>query len=244
MKKVFLLSLLAFSVFSCSSSDDDGEKPQEVVKLVKSIEYAGDLATDFFLFEYDDQDRVSKISSASEIAEYQYEGNRIICAEKILSYHNDGYVTTYVLDNNGYLKEQITVPYGGENVAELTYQNGYLYQATDKYGAITYTWENDNIKQYASERTTVTFDYGTMEDKLNINLDRWLTDADSGYAFGFKFKGIANKNYPTRLTIQGGYNYSATYNYTFDKDGYPTEIVTIYGGGWSGLRDTMKITYY
>lgn len=230
MKKLSLLVavLITAIIFSSCSKNDDGDNGSfewpKYEKLLKSI--------DDVEFSYDDQHRLTKVvyninNSGSTVANYTYKNNTVTVSE-------DGDVVKFILDSNGYvIKEERK----GEIYAQYQYSNGHISKTTwgdDDW--MTYTWENGNLTEIEGYAT---YTYSNVTNKLSVNIfdfDWGLTEYaifDDGDTFT-NFKGTSPKNYP----VSDDNNRTASY--TYDSDGYPTEIT---------ITDTYRtytltLTYY
>lgn len=238
MKKLFLLlmmPLLAIPFYSCSSDDDD-DFPNGKAKLLKEIIYDDEEKQ---IFEYDSEQRLIKVTdkyvNETRIITITYGSNAITCkegsSEEIFTLDNEGYVTKIVY-KNGYKNGYYT---------EFKYADGYLSE-TKEYNnegklqnTYLYTWSNGNLIKIVDERYTTTYTYDNKENKLGFN-DNAIVDY-SDFIWLFKFKGMTNKNHQI-----GGSNddWICTCEYTFDNDGYPTQLILKEGQ----YTDISTFTYY
>jgi hypothetical protein len=263
MKKIItflLLPIMAFTLITCKNNNE--EEQGEKGKLVKTVELYQENLNAYYLytFYYDNLNRLTKVHftivnytgndfwSEREL-NYAYKKNSITLMSCVGD--EDGQVdcieTTYLLDNNGYCTQ-----YGdGKNIAKFTYENGYLKTSKSSHnGGIkdecSYFWENGNMKTqsgiYTTENgTNSTYEcnaeYSNKENLLNIRLfDPLPSLTDYNWLEFIKFKGIASKNYLVKTINQYTTN---IYNYEFDTDGYPIQIIV---NGIENLKITL--TYY
>jgi hypothetical protein len=237
-----------------------------VAQLNRVSDYGSEGWNYLYTFYYDNLNRLTKVhftivnytgnDSWSEVEwNYAYTKNTITL---MLCVDDDGQVhcseTTYLLDNNGYCTQ-----YGdGKNIAKFTYENGYLKSSKSSHnGGIkdecSYFWENSNMKTqsgiYAmAGGTNSTYEsnaeYGNKENLLNIRLffENMPSLTDFNWLLFIKFKGIASKNYLVKTFNQYTTN---IYNYEFDTNGYPTEIIEYFYRGDDKIEEfKYTLTYY
>jgi len=118
----------------------------------------------------------------------------------------------------------------------VLYKNGYLtkIKCKNQYDEISeqeYSWSNGNIIQPNF------IEYDSRENLLNLNFyDNIVPD-------GFiKFKGCSTKNHWVKTMIGTDVE---TFNYTFDTDGYPTQLVmSLWIDGQFEITIKHILTYY
>ena len=226
---------------------------------VKTVTVEQNTGTSTLTFIYDNQNRLIKIDFGNSYTDIiQYSKNEIT-----LFRHRKSWVgstdTTYTylfqLDNNGYLISDNYIglyKYNDDNIAKnsYAYENGYLNEIkeniTSNFGNdinnyYEFSWANGNIvqamKKNSEDTSTAIYEYNSRENLLNIEVFSKFISVPYQ-----KFKGCASKNYLVKETFAKGIY---TYDYEFDKDGYPTQIISNY---WSDgyLESTVKfiLTYY
>jgi len=252
MKKIItllLLPLLALTLNSCKKENKEGENNGKYTKLVKTItvefsELDSQVDTSTISIYYDNQNRPIKINSVysydfSETDVIQYSKNAITLIRQRKESFIDTTITyQFLLDNNGYL---ISDNFGATGFAShensYTYKNGYLKEKKEinKKGFDEYeryyefSWKNGNMVQITTddskENATFTgiFEYDNRENILNSYI------IFQGFTYSFlKVKGHTSKNNLVKVTGTNNYNNEnniTTYDYEFDNDGYPTQII-------------------
>ena len=150
----------------------------------------------------------------------------------------------YTLDDNLYLTKSETTSsrdkYKNNWIEEYTYADGYWTKSLcKKYedSFSSFTWANGNMVEIESNNGNMdyedhTFTYTDKLNKMNIN-PFWSPNFSL-----MKFKGTFSQHLPSSYTESS--NSIATFEYTFDSDGYPTKIVE------TSQRGTIMIyiTYY
>ena len=241
MKKkllLILLPLLAVTFNSCSMEEGEGLEWDGNTKLVKRIVlgrqiYEWEEVHEYF---YDDNQRVTRedmsISYKGEggywrydlsSAYYIYESNRVIVVNDkgeemgmaILD-NNNNVVESYLKNERGeyFLPQQYP-----EEFIIPEFSNGYM----TKFWFVLFTWESGNLIRAHSGDDDVTLEYGKTENKLN----------SAKYPFypigNFAGYGKLPKNLPTYIANKNSYSYNGYawrghLSYTFDSDGYPTQV--------------------
>jgi len=256
-KTIILLILPLFAITFIACKKNNEEEQGKKGKLVKTVEYFNIQDTTFsFLFttHYDNQDRLIKVEWVQKTysAVYnlytinlQYSTNTIIS-----TWIHGGLVDkTYTLhlDNIGYVKYEGS---GIDTCHIYTYENNYLKERISHGFPFEYSWTNGNIVQMIADwpdgnYVETNYEYSSKEDLLNIN----ILDIDDifannqGYAKVLKLKGLASKNYLVKA-IKTNYPYTSiiTYDYKFDKNGYPIQILLSVNGGEELYK--YVLTYY
>jgi uncharacterized protein YxeA len=229
---LFILPLLVTLFISCKKNNE--EEKEKTTKLVKMVEdYAKDEngeweANCLHTFYYDNQNRLIKVDGNryGRPTNYLYETNNVIIT---YVFEEINQKDTLQLDSNGYLICAYKHIY--------SYENGYLKEITFNHSSVEYSWLNENIVQITEGKTKTLHEYSNKEDLLNINVL-----AVGGGIFQ-KFKGLSSKNYVIKQTsISNDNDVSiATFDYKFDKDNYPTQIIL----SIDGVEDSkFTITYY
>ena len=225
MKKVFLLltlPLLALSFTACNKGNDEGNDNK--AKLVKQLSQDNG----YMDFEYDNQQRLTRDSGSIPVSTFTYAGNTI-------TQNGKGFKNIFLLNSDGYLIER-TYEDDRFETYTYTYQNGYLHTVSlNNNLRFTCKWENGNMveKIYPSGKSAY-FTYYDTEDKMNIEL---ITSMNIEGEL-FKTKGLHSKNLLKQTDDYEGYSYK----YTFDDQGYVTEIQVKRED--SGNTYTQTLTYY
>ncbi|MBF0649054.1 DUF4595 domain-containing protein [Dysgonomonas sp. GY75] len=228
------------------------------LKQVKRMErYYNEELSAAFAFNYDAQDRLTKIETRRYIMESSEDEEQVLTFpnnKMIVMTYDDGDIATATLNNDGTVARLIwsgdpnDPEYGNDN-AEYTYTDGYLTKQEDGNGeSETWTWENGCVK---------TFDTSTFWYTLNIvykpcSIDLTNMMFDSGFDFGFSsagWFGKSSKYLPDRKTelathdfngdgiINEQDNRTESYTYETDASGYVTAI-------YVDSRLMWRIIYY
>lgn len=212
-----LTVLLSVSFSACGGDDGDnggGDNPPTSVKFLKKcVEVESDGNTDTYVFNYDNQGRVTRVSksgSYSHTLTLTYSENQIIQqgTHEQMIYTLENGLVVHVKDNDG--------------EHSYTYENGYLATVKGYNTLEKYYWSNGNVQKIeyydiASNtlKKTETCEYTNYtysQDFLRLMSD-W-----PGLA---KHCGKTMKNLPYKVTVtKNGQSVSETYNWTM-KDGYP-----------------------
>ena len=213
-----------------SESDDSIQGPAAGVKLVKQIKITEQGETDVMEFEYDAQNRVSKIAfnyGDEDVYSFtfSYSGNKLVIRND-----KDGSKESEIQISDGYIKSiDSSVFFEYDN-------NGYMTQLRDNYGNDTYTWSNGNLTSIASkyddytQTITITYNESMVLVPTNMHLlhlfaiytyedDLWLT--------AYEVWGKQCKNLPEKLEVNDNDGYSATFafDYEFNNDGSIAKMV-------------------
>jgi len=237
MKKLLLLllPLLAITFIACHNEEEEEENgnPTKLVKTVEIYSYTTGNSEKFTAY-YDNQNKPIKLEyRETDSHSPAYTINLTYSTNTITMTHSDfSGVRTFQLDDNGYLIR--------DNTFNYIYENGYLKEAHGHDSGFRnshwyFSWMNGNKVQttiylnndYSSEYT---YEYGNRENLLNIDILGALTSSEFGeYTFyhWLKFKGHASKNYLGKATWTNTDNIAKiiTYDYQFDEDGYPTQVI-------------------
>jgi hypothetical protein len=254
---LFILPLLVILFIACNKNNE--EENGTPTKLVKTVEIFESAPLTFTYF-YDNKNRLSKIHFHYEAPEYFETEYNLTYGTNTVTYcintgGNDETLATYTFDNNGYCVSYFCNK-STDCLVDFTYENGYLkssnapiYLGYQDGFESSYFWNNGNLtyaKTIYSSHPNNTLEYNAVfsnkEDLLNIPIQSVKL---SGLGFDemhpIKFKGIASKNYLVKQTA-GGRNY--TYEYTFDTDGYPTQIIERESAYYEESERKYIITYY
>ena len=257
MKKIIALLLLPLMVITfVSCKPEEKEKPKKLLKKIDWILY-NDNPTYQFTYYYDNQNRLIKTESFYATQTLNYSTNTITMTGTESKNLNAVLTSTFQLDNNGYLLSwNFNNSIGYNSNKTYNYENGFIKELNDVftekgstfYCQYKYSWMNGNIMQcaeYHNDSTlfvTNTYEYDSRKNLLNIKL---FFEAVSVPLL--KFIGITSKNYVVKSTYTEYcnnipcYNEIYTFDYKFDKDGYPTQIIQTCNGK-EGIK--IILTYY
>jgi len=242
MRKIitlFLLPLLALTFITCKKNNE-GEQGKKG-KLVKTVEWIvlGDSYQSTYY--YDNQNRLIKTESFYATQTLNYSTNTITMTGTESKNLNAVLTSTFQLDNNGYLLSwNFNNSIGYNSNKTYNYENGFIKELSDIFtekgvtfhSKYKYTCLNGNVIQCAEYHNDSTlfvsyaYEYDNRENLLNLKL---FFDAVSNPLL--KLKGITSKNYVVKRTYTEYCNNNPcyidvhTFDYKFDKDGYPTEII-------------------
>lgn len=256
MKNILLLvlPLLAMTFFSCSKGDGGDDKENTDIggsgngseRLVKSITTDNNMSVEI---RYDNQNRIVQTKGDFNGRNMDY---TIEYDDKNRTATLQGSYVNFVMIYNSNGNIAYTQPDG----TTYQYSNGYISSSSSEEslfgGKINYTWLDGKIIKVSFVESEVTgdwtMDYNNIGNKLNINFP-------FGYGFTWdlyfinKAKGASPQYYPTiikyfsRRTAEG---YTATYQYFFDSDGFPTKIIenTYRNADKVSFSSTYTFTYY
>lgn len=262
MKRNIYLTLLesmllcAFFLTACSKNEDNDSSGEPTTKLVKSIAF-GENAEDKWdnisiTYQYDGDNKIksflfyfkSREDGEEETQEWaiEYSTNKIV-----LHYTSDPSESQeFLLTALGYVKSSINI----DGYDFLYNEDGFLQQINDGNEAWKkYKWEDGNITRITdgdSDDSFTRITYTSTKNNTNIDLSiagMALMENDSSVFFLriLDLLGKNNKNLIQSATYyyEGEEEEKLTFNYTFDKEGYPVKC-DIKGGGETGA---MTITY-
>jgi len=222
---LFILPLLALTFISCKPEEE--EKPKKLVKTVEFINLL-EVGTLLHTYYYDNLNRLIKRKESFNnnvnggYYTFNYSTNTITVYPDIEPF-------TWYLDENGYLIDDT-------NNSTYIYENGYLKEyKVDNSFRVEYSWINGNnvqithFSEYLVSATTIC-ECSNKEDLLNIEPLFILQHFHPLPIFGLRLKGWTSKNYLTKWTFtdtnpDNPSTTIRTYDYTFDTDGYPTQII-------------------
>ena len=210
---------------ACSGDVDNGGGFAGERKLVKMVLTDGD-DTVTYIFSYDNQGRVTEIKEGDG---YDVWSRRFSWEDNTVRVMQDGgeHRCTYTIEN-GLVRSEYTpdVPADQSNVY-------YLYNMTDRlirvsgYVDTEVTWEGDKLISIVGPYDYFpTYTYGDVTCKKGYNPLIGVTD----FAFtNPELVGMRTKQLPISSTnVFNGpyteYNYTETYEYEFDKNGYISKI--------------------
>lgn len=244
MKKILILLAVCATVWCCSKDDEEARFSPEGKKLVAKIrceDIENETEYDQMVFQYDKNGNIEKVTENDPEDEDTYtvvfkHSNDKITIDYTEVYVEDGKTetdkgtTVYMLNDKGYVASCEMV-WGDNERGKDTYSyntEGQLvkYVSEETYGSsfrketYEYGWANGNLvsrKQTGSSYTN-TYAYTDEENKANIDLGAlyWNIGTNDWLEL-FGYLGKINKNF---LAKYG----STTYKYTFDDEGYATQI--------------------
>ena len=245
------MMLLATVFVACSDDDDekDDDKPTDKVKLVSKIvtseQYSDETITYTVTFEYDNNGKITKVvdSSIEDGEEYttthtfKKEGSKFIA-----TYNNGESDREDKVFEGKYNEKGLVIKGSCEGDCDYTninYDNDN--QLINTTGSIfNCIWSNGNITSIDQHGKTM-YTYTDYENKSNIDLNFqimmiWEYDMYETSYFGVKSKNL--------IATREEDNYTYSYEYTFDKDGYVTSVKQYeVENGQKELFITQTITY-
>ena len=236
MKKIIvllLLPLLIFSIIACKDKEEEHEKKGKLIKMVEHFPSNNEFSL-VITYYYDNQNRLIKHQQSQNgdtaSISIKYSANTIITT--LENVENE--ISTWFFNENGYL-------IGDDNNSTYIYENGYLKEWKGENGnKVEYSWQNGNMVQING----ATFEYNNKKDLLNINPFFFKGNNTLTYC-GVKLKGWTSKNYVIKETHSVPCDHIITYEYIFDKDGYPIQIIWYFESEKDGKSESKLIlTYY
>jgi hypothetical protein len=236
---LLLLPLLTIAFVSCkkdNKGEEENGKPTKLLKTIKISDTESGNLQYLLTHYYDNQNRLIKVginalySSNPDIQSDFYNITYSTNTITITDFENHVYILQ--LDDNGYV-----IGYNGQYT--YIYENGYLKEVKGENGRRTeYSWVNGNMVQSTHYKDSTSFisyyEYNNRENLLNINDITGLIYDYETFEDGLRLKGCTSKNYLVKAS-------QLTFNYQFDADGFPTQMMRTIGG----LGDhTYKYTYY
>lgn len=260
MKRNIYLTLLesmllcAFFLTACSKNEDNDAPNEPKTKLVKSITF-GENAEDTWdnisiTYQYDGDNKIksflfyfkSKEDGEEDTQKWasEYSNNRIVLHNT--SDPSDVYSYEILLTSLGYAKS-----FDGYDF--LYNEEGFLQQLNrENKPWHKYYWEDGNITRITdgdSDDSFIRITYNSTKNNTNIDLTGMpvieTNDTSIFLLRALNLLGKNNKNLIQSATYydEGQEEEKLTFNYTFDKEGYPVKC-DIKGGGETG---TMTIEY-
>ena len=287
--KYFMLVIISFmmATFAACTMDatntDDPSNPnppinnnppiedieKRKVTMIK-IDREGD--EEFYYFNYDQKDRVKRITTVESdtedswyyIMDIDYSSQQIIkltsgneengYSDEYISLNDMGYIESYgedeyTYDANGFIKR-------------ITYEGYDSWAETDEYWEADFKWQNGNISRVDQEedyvwgerRSSSNFTYNTNKNYITtIDLSYFVTYFCSEVWFpsGFGCIGLAGKsstNYVTsiaRKTNDSDGNselYNVSFKWGYDEDGYPTICLISSEWIYDNQRESVEYT--
>lgn len=252
--------MMALCAVSCDK--DRTGSGSSANKLVKEISYSDGYDDYRVSFEYDNENRLSKVvksdGSGIHTMTYTYEEDTIT----EVSGDDDGEQLKYHINNEGFLTK-IEVKTDSYNTLDRTgiyyylyeYENGLLKACkTENLFSIVkveYEWENGDIimEKNLSVNYNRKYEYTNFENNLNNKAfafdhsgNEYLDFIGSEY---LDFIGISSRHLPKTNTFEYSFDtYIITdYSYEFDADGCVTKIIMTDRDD-SSYREEYNIIYY
>lgn len=220
---------------SCKKSKNTGDTPAKKLKYltkVISVQNGNNLVYDY---SYDDQKRLSTVTSGTAVSTFAYANNKLFSVERIdpalgfrevreLAY-KDGEISSIraTIYRNNVLNSDITYNYlvVGGRITESHHENIYV----DTY---TYDSRGNVTKVYFSNS--------------NITLEFTYDDKPSRFTNGIPKYGINSDIEFLSPNNQVGRNSVAT-TYTYGSDGYPTGATAVTSSGSSSTTTNISYVY-
>lgn len=237
MKKL-LLSLFAFTLFSCVSDDSDIPPANSGLKLVKIVETDLDDNTVLTSSLNYTNDQITKVEGSESTGntfktEFVYENQNLVRENHfenntpigyiILNYTGDRVTSTASREEGIDYTNNYTYGNSGFVTSEKQYRNGELDD--DRY----YDRDNaGNIVRYEYDAGYIAYSYDTAKNPFSIIYSDAVLKVN-----GPRF----TKNNITKETASNGT--VRTYTFTYNSEGYPTEVIESYEG-----RLQRKTNYY
>jgi len=224
--------------YSCGDNEEEQGKKG---KLLKTALYICDGGATEILYTayYDNQNRLTKFKMSGVEFEdetsynFQYSTNAITLTTIDTSGNKN---IVLQLNDSGYLIN--------DEHCYFTYENGYVKEVKyAEYDRISkFSWINGNMVQETGSNHIITYEYSNRENLLNIDLIRFFNTALPPHTCMLKFKGLASKNHLVKMTENSHIN---SYEYEFDKDGYPIQIIGYFYRGDDKIEEFKYVlTYY
>ena len=235
------------------ATTQSGETPTPTtVRLVKSVDFGNG---EFYEFEYDAKNRITKMINSEGNATYSYPNANTI----VVTFGSE--TETRSLNSDGSLSSHF-----GEKNIPLIYDNGYLQKMMgtnedvptnfpDGQGGTvsaitTYTWENKNMTKRVSDikyssapqhnyTRTYIYEYGILPNKAT-SIDLYFSFTGQGLGpVPYGLLGKSTTNFPTKCTIKrvGETDIVRTFRYETDTNGYVTKMYESYNGGKESMVD-------
>lgn len=233
MKKILYFAIAMFAVISfsaCSDEDDNGHTSNNPILVRQCIYTNGDDNPTIYTFEYDNQNRIVRVTNNYNHSETQfsYSGNTVT---ETLIYTNGGFDTRICqLNADGYI-ESITDYQYPEDLQLYSYKNGYLQEmhASWSNDQWIYNWDNGNLISISEPIVwdtrwdkTITYSQVTAIP-TNINID-YIEECPELQFFGFT--GKQSKFLPKKSIHKNETDTKTdTYEYEFNSNGTISKIL-------------------
>lgn len=251
MKKLFLIVSAMFAVvpfLACSDDDDNGGGSH--ASIVSQIIYQNeDGETWIHKFDYDNQDRVTRITSDNGYTEFIYSGNKVTITEH---YEGENYIyhETYhaTLNEQGYIA---TLSEDDGSISYYSYdKNGHISRLTwnDADHDVQCTWSNGDLIHECitgDDPIDCNYEYTNYPAKQNIDIYAFacgychVDDPELIGAAGL----VGRKNthlIKSGTSSEGDYT---SFSYELDSNGNPTKVTETYKYGTEYRTRIYKILY-
>lgn len=225
MKKLFLIVAAMFAAVSFSAcSDDDenggGSHTSIVSQIIQQDEDGGTLVWEF---GYDNQGRITKISSDDFISLFSYAAGEVEITER---YDGEDYVYSATLNGQGYIATLNDIDGSTSNYSYD--QNGYLSKLTwGDDGDLQCIWnKGDLIKEHrtGSDPMDYNYEYTNYPAKQNIDIFAFVYGYchvdDPEFIGAVGLVGRKSAHLIKSATIDGNISFS----YELDGNGNPIEV--------------------
>lgn len=208
-----MITLVAIVFFSACKKDKD-EQNKPVCRIITAIPSSG--AGNSFNMTYNNEGKVSTISSGNDITTIAYSGNTAIAttntsgafsSKRIINFNSDGLAINVKIeyDPAGTSWDNQLYEYSGTNLIKATYTSSS--GGTPSVSVVT--WSNDNLVSVSSGTSVSTLDYYT--DKFSQTGDYlYLAQLVQGFQI-YRTKNLLK-------SISSGTDIN-NFNYSFDADG-------------------------
>lgn len=245
---VTVIPLLSIVLASCTHSEDEPNqgsakdvytfnKTKEFSKkwMVSTISFNGGITN--YTFEYDAENRPSKVITYYRALEYIYECEYLYDGETCTVDDFKGY-----FDGNKLLKAERD----RYTITHVSYDGDHLVRGSNQY---VLTWDsNGNITNYSDG--PLKFTYSEILNKANIDFnmfvegslrDCWCDDGSEVFT-RFGWTGARTKNLISTSNCPTPYGYRNDVSYTVDNLGRPIEIGVFVYEHSGELRRSYKYT--
>lgn len=255
-------------IVSCSDNDNGGDPEpgpdNGTTALVSKIESSdGNTA---IKFEYDAQDRLSKMSWQSSEDNDNWDITYSWAANKVVVKYGDDPDITCSLGSDGTINSAIAhyesgtitenYKYGWNNQGPSVDYYECRYEDHDSWNqACRVKWYNGcvaKVYQVENETNNTQYSYTNIENKINVDLAEIIDEGTfqselSSYIYprSAGFGGVADKYLPSRIVdAWGDGKYTTTdVEYTLNDRGLPIAVIINSNDNGETERVTFKITY-
>jgi len=241
-----LLTVLLIGLYSCSSDDpltDTGGNSNTSQRKITKIEKLNQQGTIFSteILTYDSQGRWIK---SEETADNQVKAKTISYSANTITFRDNYYNEETIFG----LKNNLIVSRGDESYDSYHYSNGYLSRiGTGSYADFEYS--NGNLSKVVEDDGDSYYNitYTDYPDKIGINIfepsyndgDLEVRPNNPLYQFGYFGKKSNNLIKTVKGRYYNGNTDTFTYSYSFDSEGYVTEMIA-----QGGYPSYIKYIFY
>lgn len=223
MKKLFLLLPFTLFFINCNSDDDSSnggdDNPTENIflkKLTNTILYDSDGTTEthVFEFEYNSENKLSRLISETGYTEFEYENGRIS------SYSN--YEDSNVTSDGTLHYENDRLSYMIAHDAEYTFRIDYTYLNDGKLIRFN---QCSGTEPCIDDESYTEFNYD--DDNIVERINHYLGGSSTTYNFSFDEKKNPFSNYdlPTRILLNDAFGLALSKNNYISQTDYSEAIV-------------------